>query len=464
MPSRLFSVRSRWRCVLAALLVAVASAHAADDGARPAPGVPGMEAHRIEEPVFNGHMVVYEAGRGNARSILLVHGVSPEGARDYRDLVPWLQKSFHVIAVDLPGFGQSDKANVLYSPANYAGVLKVVADRFLVAPFTLVGHSMGGVVSLRYAATYPQDVERLVVIDTPGVLYRYAYASGYLAYLGLDFVPGEPLDRLTSIARKILTPLERMNFDPQVILDSQQLRQDLLDGNPAKIAGLAAVTDDLHLDLPKVRAETLIVWGAQDTLAPLRTGRVLANKLPRAQLVVIDGAEHSPMIETPARFRAELGPFLERGLPPAPATVAAPTPQHGEAICRRRRELVFEGDYDKLTLERCQEIRIRNAHIRELIVNGSSVTIDDSRIGGGETGLYARGSTIVMTGGSIEGDVAIAALGSRLDLAAVEVEGREAAMTAPKRSYVVFSLSRVRSPHTQGELHDFYTVTAKDPL
>jgi hypothetical protein len=69
-----------------------------------------------------------------------------------------------------------------------------------------------------------------------------------------------------------------------------------------------------------------------------------------------------------------------------------------------------------------------------------------------------------MTGGRIEGEVAIRAIGSRLDLAAVDVEGSEAAVRAPKSSYVVFSLCRVRSPHTQGELHDFYTVTEKNPL
>ena len=92
------------------------------------------------------------------------------------------------------------------------------------------------------------------------------------------------------------------------------------------------------------------------------------------------------------------------------------------------------------------------------------VTIDDSRIGGGETGIHASNSTIVMTGGRVEGDVAITASGSRLDLAAVEVDGREAAVTAPLRSDVVFSLCRVRSPRTQGEVHEFYTVTAKNPL
>ena len=427
--------------------------------------VPGTEAHRIDEPVFGGQMVVYEAGRGNERGILLVHGIGDEAARDFRDHIAWLQKSFHVVAVDLPGFGQSDKANVLYSPGNYARVLKHVAGRFLRSPFVLVGHSMGAVVSLRYAATYPEDVRRLVVIDAPGVLHRYSVTSQYLAHLGLEFVPpaAEPLDWLTNLARKLLAPLEQLHLNPQVILSSPQLRETLLGADPGKIAGLATVSEDTRQDLPKVRAETLIVWGARDTLAPLRTGKVLALKLPRAQLAVIERAGHEPMLEAPERFRAVLEPFLERGLPPAPGP-AAPMAKHGDASCQRERNRVFEGEYDSLSLDGCERVQIRNARVRELRIVDSTVTIDDSRIGGGETGLYARNSTIVMTGGRVEGDVAVTASASRLDLAAVEVEGREAAVTAPVRSYVVFSLCRVRSPRTQGEVHEFHAVTAKNPL
>jgi pimeloyl-ACP methyl ester carboxylesterase len=365
--------------------------------------------------------------------------------------------------VDLPGFGASDKANVLYSPGNYARVLKHVADRFLRGPFVLVGHSMGAVVSLRYAAMYPEDVQRLVVIDAPGVLHRFSVTSQYLAHFGLEFVPPEPLDWLTKLARKLLAPLERLPLDPQLVLSSPQLRQSVLGADPAKIAGLAVVSEDLRRELPKVRAETLIVWGAQDALAPLRTGRVLALKLPRAQLAVIERAGHELMLEAPDRFRAVLEPFLEIGLPPA-LTSSAPLTKRGAATCRNERNRVFEGNYDKLTLDGCRGVQISNARVRELNVLDSTVTIDDSHIGGGETGLYALDSTIVMTGGLIEGSVAITALASRLDLAAVEVEGREAAVTAPEESSVVFSLSRVRSPITRGELHDFYTVTEEKPL
>ncbi len=452
----------RWRAsFVAALLFSVAADSAAQETR-----VPGTEAHRIDEPVFGGQMVVYEAGRGNARGIMLVHGIGQEAARDYRDHIAWLQKSFHVVAVDLPGFGASDKANVLYSPGNYARVLKHVAGRFLHGPFVLVGHSMGAVVSLRYAAMYPEDVRRLVVIDAPGVLHRYSVTSQYLAHLGLEFIPpaAEPLDWLTNLARKILAPLERLHLDPQVILSSPQLRQRLIGADPAKIAGLAVVSEDLRLELPKVRAETLIVWGAQDTLVPLRTGKVLALKLPRARLAVIEGAGHEVVLEAPDRFRAVLEPFLEEGLPPAPAGAAAPSAKRGDGTCRNERNRVFEGEYGRLTLDGCRNVQIRNARVRELHVLDSTVTIDDSTIGGGETGLHAYSSTIVMTGGRIEGNVAITALESRLDLAAVEVEGREAALTAPKRSYVVFSLCRVRSPRTQGEVHDFYAVTESNPL
>jgi hypothetical protein len=77
--------------------------------------------------------------------------------------------------------------------------------------------------------------------------------------------------------------------------------------------------------------------------------------------------------------------------------------------------------------------------------------------------MLVRSSTIVMTGGRIEGNVAISAYASRLDLAAVEVEGRKAAVVAPKRSYIVFSMSRLTSPYTNGLVHDFVTVTDRNP-
>ena len=425
-----------------------------------------MEAHRIDEPVFNGRVVVYEAGYGNERAVLLVHGIGREGARDYRDHIGWLSKSHHVIAVDLPGFGQSDQANVLYSPGNYARVLRYVADRFLPGPFTLVGHSMGAVVALRYAAEHPDDVQRLVLVSSAGVLHRNSITNFYLAHVGLESVPTaiDPIEGLARLARKLLGTAERMRFDPQAILSSPELRKNVLNADPAKIAGFAVVSEDLRSVLPRIHAETLIIWGGKDTTAPLRTGKVLAAKLSRARLTVIESAEHEPMLQAPEAFRVALEPFLNGGLPrAAPAETVSLEPR-GHRLCSRTNSRVFEGEYDSLTLDGCKQVRIRNSLVRELRVLDSEVEIEDSRIGGGKIGLYARGSTILVTGGRIEGDTAIRADASRIDLAAVEVKGSSAAVTAARRSNVVFSLSRVDSPRTHAELHDFYAIAPKNPL
>jgi pimeloyl-ACP methyl ester carboxylesterase len=425
-----------------------------------------MQAYRIEEPVFGGHMVVYEAGRGHPRSVLLVHGIGQGGARDWRETVAWLRQSFHVVAVDLPGFGASAKANALYSPTNYARVLNHVAGQYLRRPFVLVGHSMGAVVSLRYAATYAQDVERLVVINAPGILHRYSVTSHYLAQLGMAFVPPwlDPVEGLLDFARKLLVPLERLRIEPQIVLASPQMRDSVLGGDPAKIAGLAAVSEDLSADLRVVRAETLVLWGGKDLLVPVRTGKVLASMLPRARLQLIERAGHTPMLEAPEAFRAALAPFLERGLAGVSRVLPAPLLRQGSEQCLRERHRVYEGDYDVLTIEGCRRTTIRNARVRELRIVDSIVTIEDSRIGGGETGLYASNSTVVATGVRVEGEVAITARASRLDLAAVELVGRRAAVTAPERSHVVFSFSRVHSPNLQGELHAFFTLGPENPL
>jgi pimeloyl-ACP methyl ester carboxylesterase len=432
----------------------------------PDPGFAGLQAHRIEEPVLGGHMVVYEGGRDHARSVLLVHGIGAGGARDWRETVVWLQRSYHVVAVDLPGFGASSKANALYSPTNYARVLHRVAERFLRRPFVLVGHSMGAVVSLRYAATHPQDVERLVVADAPGILHRHSVASQFLAQLGMEFVPPwlDPLEGLLNFARRLLTPLARLRFEPGVILASPQLRESLLGGDPKMIAGLAVVSEDLSANLAAVRAETLVVWGGRDPLVPPRTGKVLALKLPRAQLQVIADSGHTPMLEAPAEFRAVLLPFLELGLPGAAAARPVPLEKKGSEHCQRERHRVYEGDYDVLTIEGCRQTTIRNARVRELRIADSIVTIEDSRIGGGETGLVARNSTVIATNVRIEGEVAIVAHASRLDLAAVELIGQRAAIRAPTQSHVVFSFSRVASPLVRGELHEFFTLGPDNPL
>jgi pimeloyl-ACP methyl ester carboxylesterase len=441
----------------------------------------GMKSHRVDVAGLGGRAYVYEAGKEHTRTVLLVHGLGDNGACDYREQIPWLVKSYHVLAVDLPGFAQSDKADVAYSPTSYAAFLKQVADRFVRRPFMLVGHSMGAVVALRFAANYPNELSRLVVVDAPGILHRYAYTGQFLTHIGLGFLQTkmanspaagmmgkDSFGAVTERLNEILGRAEQMNLDPQMIMAIPGLRQKALQGDPLRIAGLAVAVEDLSKDIPRIQTETLVIWGKQDSLAPVRTGRLLAHVMSRTQLAVIERAGHEPMRETPDRFRDLLEPFLDRGLAPAPAKNRELT-QRGSVSCDRKNGAVYEGAYEKLSLNGCRNVVISNARVRELRVVDSTAVIEDSEIVGDDVALYVANSTVEMTGGRIEGRVGISAVASRLDLAGVYVEGRRAAVetlvnAAPVRSSIVFSMSRLRSPNSSGDVHGYYALTSEKPL
>jgi pimeloyl-ACP methyl ester carboxylesterase len=166
--------------LLAALVVSAGAALAAEAPADdPAQwiAVKGATAERVAVPVFGGRVMLYRAGKRGAEPIILIHGLSRSGARDWAQVIPGLASGYDVYALDLPGFGGSDKGNHLYSPSNYVRVLDALFGERLKRPATLVGHSMGGVVALAYAAAYPDRVRRLIVADVAGVLHRSVYGE-----------------------------------------------------------------------------------------------------------------------------------------------------------------------------------------------------------------------------------------------------------------------------------------------
>jgi pimeloyl-ACP methyl ester carboxylesterase len=139
--------------------------------------VPGATAVLVKEPVFGGRIAVYRAGPADAtQAVVLLHGLGKAAARDWENLIPPLVQRYAVYAVDLPGFGASDKGNHHYSPDNMARVLDAALAPLVGRPFVLIGHSMGGAVAIAYAATYPQRVDRLVLVDVAGVLPRSLFA------------------------------------------------------------------------------------------------------------------------------------------------------------------------------------------------------------------------------------------------------------------------------------------------
>ncbi len=425
--------------------------------------LPGYWEGDLDEPVFGGKIHLLEAGPPGAPAVLLVHGLGEKGAGDWYPLIPDLAGHYRVIAPDLPGFARSTHANTLYSPERYAELLQWLVGRTVTGRLDVIGHSLGGAISLLYAGTYPDRVRRLVLADVAGVLDRHAFV-GHLssARRGLFSQMKQRSGEVMGVAMPLLLNLsEAIDTNPRKLLETPETREKRLDGDPRKIAGLAMILHNFGPAISAVDAPTLLLWGAEDPIAPVRTGILLDERLDNSRLSVLEEVGHVPMVDQPRLFGTKIKAFLEA---PDESVAAAPTPSPDFVPGRNMRDLqkiapVYEGDFDRLEIVSCERATIRDARIKELVVKRSAVTIERTEILGEELGIRIEGAQLRMTGGAISGRTAIRTHGAVIDLAGVLFDVRDNLLQCDSGSQVVFSVCPVKQAGGQVTyLHGFEAV------
>jgi pimeloyl-ACP methyl ester carboxylesterase len=413
-------------------------------------------------------MWVGRARNPGQTTVLLVHGLGQNAHRDWADTVGSLVAAgMQVLTVDLPGFGASPPPAQAYAfdtlSDQLAELLVAVAPGQRVH---VVGHSLGGAVSLHFAHRHAALVDRLVLVDAAGILLKPVYAhsvasvrrwqSGLAPVDGLISFLGDRVNSLSSLL--MLGGDGRFDFGPWLQRNAD-VRRALLGGRVQVDAALSLVEHDFSAAIRETHAPTTVLWGRDDGIAPLRTGRLLAARLPQARLEVIDSAGHTPMLERPADFNRLLLQALA-GPPPAQRT-ALPAPaalvSQGHVVCRQQDGAVYSGRFDSLTLDGCGDVRIEGAHIGWLVLERSVVQISDSVIASGhaeQPALSARGSEVQATNVQLQGRVAVRSENSYFDLAGVSLRASERAVElhgAPSRLFL--SVSDWRGSDLQGDAH-----------
>ena len=425
----------------------------------------------IFEPVFEGEACVYQVNKRAEKTIILVHGLNGEALRDWQYQIPVLAQNYHVLTFDLPGFGDSDKEVANYSPREYAKFINFIARRYAHSKTILVGHSMGGAISIRYAEMYPENIEKLVLVDVAGVLHRMAYSrelmKGWLKSKVSD--DSQVLSFADKLANNILGKVEPVVGPLSRFMDDYVIQSDYLDMESSTISAVTLVHEDLTDALSSLKMPTTIIWGAKDSIAPLRTAKVLKKYLPQAHLNVIKNAAHSPMIEESEKFNHILLSFIngfdiqEHKALPLPVIENASNKNINE-VCIDEVGKIYEGYFETLSLINCKQVLIRNAVIEELVVKKSTVIIENSNITSKQTAIDTFESDILITASKISGETAIYASASRLDLAAVSLNGKEFVINGNETSSIVFSVSNINSKYESRDIHEFLKVSRKAPL
>ncbi|MFZ9218685.1 MAG: alpha/beta fold hydrolase [Candidatus Limnocylindrus sp.] len=271
--------------------------------------------------------VVAQAGDPNDPALLLIHGFGGS-TFGYRDVMgPLAARGWHVIAIDLPGFGLSEKSwERDYSHKAQATFALAALDQLNVDRAVLLGHSMGGNVISWMLALAPERVAGLAYIDAAVAQPKSGVSSSPSTAEALLGVP--PIRRLARIViRSAFTPATFGELLSSAFAVTSAVTPTLVTGYAASaqlrdwdLALLGIIRDSAKNSLPDSLANltaaagkppTLILWGEADSWVPLRSGEVLRADLPAAEWVVLPGIGHVPFEEDVPTFIGVVGDWLD---------------------------------------------------------------------------------------------------------------------------------------------------------
>jgi 4,5:9,10-diseco-3-hydroxy-5,9,17-trioxoandrosta-1(10),2-diene-4-oate hydrolase len=263
----------------------------------------------------------HEAGVGNDQTIVLLHGGGP-GASSWSNFarnIPVLAKNFHVIAVDQPGYGQSDKPTE--HPQYFAHSASALNDLLDALEITgrvdLLGNSLGGGAAVRFALDYPDRAGRLVLMGPGG--------------LSVNLFSPDPTEGVKNLGKFSYQPT-RENLEAFLrimVFDQKLITPELVDerfaaaSTPESLAATKAMgksfsSGDFELGMLwreayKLRQRVLLIWGREDRVNPLDGALVALKMIPRAQLHVFGGCGHWAQLEKFDEFNRLATDFLLDG-------------------------------------------------------------------------------------------------------------------------------------------------------
>jgi pimeloyl-ACP methyl ester carboxylesterase len=210
-----------------------------------------------------------------------------------------LAPHFRTLAIDFPGFGRSALPPTTWGVDDYAASVSGWLDDLGIARASFVGHSFGGRVAIVLAATRPERVDKLILVDSAGILPRRTV--GYHLKV-----------RASRLARRVLAapPFARVRPTLERRLYAAIGANDYANAGPLRPTFVRVVNHDLRPLLPQIGAPTLIIWGENDDATPLADGELMAREIPNARLVVYRGAGHFAYLDSPDRFVADVRAFL----------------------------------------------------------------------------------------------------------------------------------------------------------
>jgi pimeloyl-ACP methyl ester carboxylesterase len=273
-----------------------------------------IQQQSVQTPLSEHPIPTTFVKAGQGQPVLLIHGFD-SSLLEFRRLIPYLEAQAETLALDLLGFGFTDRT---VCPNHSPGSIKLHLHSFwqqcIGQPVVLIGASMGGAAAIDFALTYPEAVAGLVLLDS----------AGFAAGPALDKVMFPPLDSWAT--GFLANTWVRRQISRQAYCDKSFVTADaercaaLHLQCPGWKEALIAFTKSggynfLSEKIAQISCPTLVVWGEQDTILGTADATKFRDTLPNCQLVWIPQCGHVPHLEKPQQTAAAIVEFLPQCQP-----------------------------------------------------------------------------------------------------------------------------------------------------
>lgn len=251
----------------------------------------------MDKTIENIKLHYIDEGQGEKVCVLL-HG----WGSNKETMVPisnLIKDRYRVILLDLPGFGKSEEPSEVFDSYDYVRIVLKFLESIGVYKATFIGHSFGGKLSAIISSKYPKQVEKLILIDSAGILpnrglsyYRKVYTYKTLKWLYNKIPFGNKEARFDSFKNK---------FGSDDYNNASGIMRQIL---------VVVVNENIQPLLKDIEAETLLIWGDNDEATPLYMGELFEKEIKNSGLVVLANSGHYSYIDDYHTFRAVINSYL----------------------------------------------------------------------------------------------------------------------------------------------------------
>ena len=228
-------------------------------------------------------------GKGDV--ILLLHGWG-QSSETFKYLQESLSRQYDVVAVDLPGFGGSQKPNLDWDVELYSHFVEKFLKKLKIEPFVMVGHSFGGRILIKGVGEGMLKSSKVVLIGSAGVKPSKSMTQ-------------KLLENFSRISKKV-PGTQKMRSMVGKKLASRDYRQS----GDLKNIFLKVINEDLRYSAKKIVIPTLLIWGCNDDQTPVRDGRLLNDLIKNSHLKTYENAGHFVYLEEKEAVLNDIREFI----------------------------------------------------------------------------------------------------------------------------------------------------------